>query len=271
MTCFVVALRAEARPLIERYQMKRLAPVGPSTRSAFGTYRGHGKTLVISGVGKVQAAAATAHLHAPRLAVWLNVGIAGHRRRAPGELVRANRITDAATGKRFYPTLVGLSHLDSDGVTTVEVAETSFASDDLYDMEASGFCEAALRHSTSELVQCVKIVSDNLNTGTGGLTSARVSELVHRHVDTIDAIVTHLESLATELEPLRREPDVEAFVDTWHFTTSERRRLSRLLERCNAFGDSVRADEFHRLQSASAVLGAIEGRLRALTMEQSGF
>ena len=172
MTRFVVALRAEARPLIDRYQLEPREP-GP-----FRCFHGSGRSLVISGVGKVAAAAATACLHEKPLDVWVNVGIAGHRDRAPGELVRAHRVTDTGTGKRFYTTLLGLPHIDTEGVSTVDLPETTFASRDVFDMEASGFYQTALRVSTSELVQCVKIVSDNLDTGTDGLTGERGSELV---------------------------------------------------------------------------------------------
>ena len=172
------------------------------------------------------------------------------------------------------PTLLGLEHIESAGVTTVDAAETSFASNDVFDMEASGFYETALSLSTAELVQCVKIVSDNRESGIGVLTAALVESLVERNLDTIDAIATHLESLNAALAPGRRRPDVTPFVAAWHFTTSERRRLSRLLERCHAFGAAPRPDELdesHRRDSASAVLSALDERLRSLAAEQSEF
>lgn len=280
MTRFVVALRAEARPLIDRYQLVACLPGLPGEPGNDGAFRcfdgrhGSGHSLVISGVGKVAAAAATARLHENRLDVWLNVGIAGHRDRAPGELVRAHRVTDAGTGERFYPTLLGLPHIDTEGVTTVDVPETVFNSGDLFDMEASGFYPTALRWSTSELVQCVKIVSDNLETGTGGVTVERVSELVERNLDVIDEIVTHLETLATELEPVRRledASDVEPFFETWHFTTSQKRRLSRLLVRHRTLQTPPMASDFRQLKTASAVLQELDQRLRTLALEQRAF
>ena len=282
MIRFVVALRAEARPLIDRYQLEAFLPGEAGADGAFrcfhGRHGGHGsgRSLVISGVGKIAAAAATARLHEKPLDVWLNVGIAGHRDRAPGELVRAHRVTDAGTGERFYPTLLGLPHIDTEGVTTVDVPETEFASCDVFDMEASGFYQTALRFSTSELVQCVKIVSDNVDTGTGGLTVERISKLVESNLDAIDDVVAHLETLATELEPLRslgNVPDVEPFFETWHFTTSERRRLSRLLVRHRALqGLPTTEDfEFRQLKTASAVLQELDQRVRALALEQREF
>ena len=188
--------------------------------------------------------------------------------------MRAHRVTDAGTGERFYPTLLGLPHIDTEGVTTVDVAETVFASGDVFDMEASGFYQTALRGSTSELVQCVKIVSDNLDTGTGGVTGERVSELVEANLDVVDEVVTHLETLATELEPLRAlgdRSDVEPFFDTWHFTTSESRRLSRLLVRHRTLQTPPTASDFRQLKTASAVLQELDQRLRTLVLEQRAF
>ena len=276
MTRFVVALRAEARPLIDRYQLEALEPGEPGDDGAFRAFHGSGRSLVISGVGKVAAAAAVTYLHEKPLEVWLNVGIAGHRDRSPGELVRAHRVTDTGTGERFYPTLLGLPHIQTEGVTTVDVPETEFASRDVFDMEASGFYQTAVRFSTSELVQCVKIVSDNVDTGTDGLTVERVSKLVERNLDAIDDVVAHLETLATELEPLRilgDAPGVEPFFETWHFTTSERRRLARLLVRHRAFQSLPTTEEFEfrQLKTASAVLQELDHRVRTLASEQREF
>ncbi|GMR22846.1 MAG: hypothetical protein BMS9Abin37_1222 [Acidobacteriota bacterium] len=265
MIRFVVALRAEARPLIDRYQLQ------PGDDGAFRCFHGSGRSLVISGVGRVAAATATAYLHKKPLDVWVNVGIAGHRDRAPGKLIRAHRVTDTGTGERFYPTLLGLPHIDTEGVSTVDMPETTFASRDVFDMEASGFYQTALRFSTSELVQCVKIVSDNVDTGTDGLTVGRVSELVEQNLDAIDDVVAHLETLATELEPLRHAPDVEPFFETWHFTTSERRRLSRVLVRLRVLQSLPTAEELRRLKTvktASALLRELDQRLQAVALER---
>ena len=54
MLRFVVALAAEARPLIARYRLERL-----SSAAAFPLYRRGAAALVVSGIGKTAAAAAT--------------------------------------------------------------------------------------------------------------------------------------------------------------------------------------------------------------------
>ena len=88
MLRLVVALSAEARPLIEHYRLER-----DSEARAFKVFRRDDVALVVAGLGKVAAAAATSFLHLAagggRNAVWLNVGIAGHGSRAVGEAVLA--------------------------------------------------------------------------------------------------------------------------------------------------------------------------------------
>ena len=90
MIHFVVALPAEGKPLIDRYGLRRR-----TLRSDYPIYEGNDITLIVSGIGKVAAAAATACLHAStndhRPGVWLNVGIAGHSQRPVGDGVRTRR------------------------------------------------------------------------------------------------------------------------------------------------------------------------------------
>ena len=272
MIAFVTALASEARPLIEHYRMEPL-------EGAFRLFGSEGYRLVISGIGKVAAAAATGYLHARSgeapCGVWLNVGIAGHRSRAPGELFRVHTVLDDATKSCYYPTLLGFKELESAAVTTVDTVELDFSADTLYDMEASAFYATALRFSTSELVQCLKVVSDNRATSAGaagGLSKEHVSELVATHLPIIDRFAAHLQALAAELEPLRRAPEaLERFQNRWRFTTSEKRQLARLLTRCLTLGDRPRPEDYDAVPNASTVLRELDGRARSLALEVRGF
>lgn len=265
MTSFLVALPAEAGPLIEKFKLE------PTMDRAFRVFANGERRLVISGVGKVAAAAAMAHLRDRSLDAWLNVGIAGHRDRAEGELIRASRVTDASTGQRYYPTLLGLSDIASEGVTTVDSPEADFDSTDVFDMEASGFYPTALRVSTAELVHVVKIVSDNRGTDLRTITAERVSGLVRNNLGGIEAVVEHLESLARELDPLRTSPELESFVGSWHFTTSQARRLSRLLTRLRAFEREPSVEDLQPASTASEVLSRLAADLETLASERQRF
>ena len=95
----IAALPAEVKPLISRFNLQRVQP-----DRVFPVYRNRHISLVVSGVGKVNAAAASAFLYAlngfPNSAVWINLGIAGHKDLALGDAVLAHRITDAGSGRQ---------------------------------------------------------------------------------------------------------------------------------------------------------------------------
>jgi hypothetical protein len=264
---FVVALACEAEPLVRRYKMER-------REGAVPWFRSEDAALVVSGVGKSAAAAATAYLHARAgevpFAAWLNVGVAGHRSRPIGDLVLAHTVTDAATGHRWYPTRLGGPIRDASEVRTVNAPETELGTDALYDMEASGFYPMALRFSTSELIQSVKIVSDH---GASSLSAGRVEELVERRLDDLVELAEHISSLSAALEPLRRDGLALArtYRSRWRFTTTEDRSLRRLLARWECLEPAAERPPsiFEGAESASEVLRRIDARLRALSRERA--
>ncbi len=272
MTRFVVALRAEATPLIQHY---RMLPEEDSGR-AFPIYRSQRQTLVIAGVGKIRAAAATAVLASklPSNAsdAWINIGIAGHRDRPLGELVVAHTVTDHASGKRYFPPRLGAFDLTSTAIRTVDRPETEFEADDVYEMEASGFVETALRFATGELVQCLKIVSDNRSSGTATITRESIHDLVVEHLGAVDALSNHLEQMVKEA-PATRLVDAsvaEVIVGARHFTTSQKRRLATLLLRLQAFDptpDTSGCDQ----KSAAELLQCLENRVHELALKQQGY
>ncbi len=191
----VVALKAEAQPLVEHYRLERDAGFG-----AFKVFRRGEAALVVSGIGKVAAAAATSYLHlatgGERGAVWLNVGIAGHRSRPVGEAVLAREILDRASGRRWHPALDMGPPCATDQVTTVDRPEREMATPGAFDMEASGFIATARRFAPAQLVHCLKIVSDGPKDDLESLTPRVVRRLVEQHVPTVEAIAEACDRLS---------------------------------------------------------------------------
>jgi hypothetical protein len=238
MLRFVVALEPEARPLIDRYRLRR-----DPDEHAFAIYRRDGTALVVSGIGKAAAAAATAYLHLATggegHAAWLNVGIAGHGRRPVGEAVIAHKVRDAASGRCWYPPRIAATG-ESDEVVTVDRPETAFPEAVAYEMEASGFYDTACRFASSELVQCLKIVSDGPDrraTQASPLppaccNRATVTALVEHRLDAVERLAAGCLELSAELRRLEAEPpDFARCLERWYFTVTEKRQLSRLLRR----------------------------------------
>jgi nucleoside phosphorylase len=200
----VVALPAEARPLIRRYELARAAG------GEFPVWRADGVALVVSGVGRHKAAAATAFLAAAEgpgegasEAAWLNVGIAGHRSLPLGEAVLAHKVVSAAGGRAWYPPLLFQPPCATATVITVDRPETSYPEEAAYDMEATGFCLAAARFASAELIQVVKVVSDNAAAPPDRLTAGGVEELIERRVEIVAGIAERTAALAGHPPGLR--------------------------------------------------------------------
>jgi hypothetical protein len=230
MLRFVVALEPEARPLIERYRLRR-DPDG----HAFAIYRRDATALIVSGVGKAAAAAATSYLHlatgGEHHAAWLNVGIAGHGRRPVGEAVVAHKIRDAGSGRSWYPPRL-VDAAESGEVVTVDVPELAFPEPVAYEMEACGFYDTACRFASSEVVQCLKIVSDGPGTPPQDLTVAKVDQLVGQNLPAVERLVEGCRELSAELRRLDAEsPDFARCLERWYFTVTEKRQLAKLLRR----------------------------------------
>ena len=203
MLRFVVALQAEARPLVERFGMQAVGE-GP-----FPVYRGQAGWLIVSGQGKAAVAAATAYLHLLSGAVpcraWLNVGLGGHSERPLGEGVVAHKISDGASGASWYPQLVIDSPRPTVPVLTVERVDEEYSLPWVYESEAAGFFPTACRFSVAELVHCFKVISDNPDATLARRTSgAAVTELIAGNLDGIETFAAGLAGLARDLASFQR-------------------------------------------------------------------
>jgi adenosylhomocysteine nucleosidase len=260
---FVVALQAEARPLIERFGLSRL----PGD-SAFHVYRGERGWLVVAGMGKATAAAATAYLHllsgGEPGQVWLHVGVGGHGLRAVGDAFVAHKIQDGASGVAWYPSIVVDLPCPTAPVLTVERFEEEYAPPWVHDGAAAGFYPTACRFATAELVQCFKVISDNPETTlVRAPVASRIETLIRRRLDAIDTLGRALLGLAREAALWTADPPgYRDLLSRGPYAVADQRRLRRLLQRLAALG-SPGAGETMALRGRE-VLAALEARLAAI-------
>ncbi len=230
MIRMVTALHNEAKPLVDFYHLK------PAANHPYKIYKNGQIFLIVSGVGKKNVSAAAAYLHdysgKNRNSGWLNIGIGGHSVRNLGEGVIVHKITDQATRESWFPPRILQTDCPSESVLTVEKVELKYRDHFIYDMEASGFYEAASSFATSEIVQCFKIISDNLNTSSQKVSGALVRGLVAQNLNSINSIVKELSKLSAELSALELNPEeLDLFLKRYHFTVTESHQLRRLLSR----------------------------------------
>lgn len=261
---FLVALPAEAKPLVAHYRLKRR-----HGEDAFAIFESERISLTVSGIGKAAMAAAVGYTHVlygkRRHGIWLNVGVAGHRTAALGGVRIGHKITDAESGRRWYPGICFRAHCPSAEIRTVAKPETEFACDALYDMEASAFFESASRFSSGELVHSVKVVSDNRGSAIREIDSPGVSSYVEGAMDVILHTKQALRRLASALcaaAPL----DTSSWTGRWHFTQQQQRQLSGLLQRWQVLSGQRMLPEPPPLERSRDVLAWLQHAVEELPL-----
>lgn len=232
MIHIICAIQCEANPVIRKLQLKKLE----SSRS-FPMFinSNAGISLTISGIGKLNASAATAFIHGKldttASDAWLNIGTAGHRSMEPGRALLASRILDESTGQVWYPQIVFPPPCPLQKLKTLEKPSTDYQ-DDMFDMEAAGFYTSAIKFSTSELIHCLKIISDNAEHPADKPDKNLCENLVQKNLDIINQVIKQLQLLGKEINVLAKVPAFyDEFITQWHFTVYERNRLEGLLTR----------------------------------------
>ncbi|MGJ0485820.1 MAG: hypothetical protein ACR65R_15010 [Methylomicrobium sp.] len=229
-TIFIhTALPCEARPLIAHFRLKKDLISHP-----FEIYSHDGVCLTITGIGKCSMAAGVAFTQAragdPDKPIMLNVGIAGHPDHDLGCAFMAGKIIDADTSKNYYPPLAFPPPCEVETVRTGSRPNLDYTEPHLYDMEASAFYETAMRFSTGELIQCLKVVSDNRQTPAEYIQPKQVAEWIAAQVPALDALLAELCRLQDSIssaDPRQLKP----LLDHFHFTSNERQQLKQQLSR----------------------------------------
>ena len=269
MINLVVALQAEARPIIEALDLVQDRPAG-----IFPVYCNGDLSLVVSGIGRTHCAAAVTHLfHRTAQHVnqaWLNIGIAGHQQVPIGSVLLASRITEHASGRSWYPPYVLDVELLRSPLVTVDKPERCYPDCCAYDMEAAGFYQLACRCSTGELVQSLKIISDNPGSDLD-LTTDQVSQFIDDQMPAIESAVRQLSDLSCVLDTARAPSDLSSpYLEQWHFTVSQRYRLVALLGRLKVRSGQLPAvPRTNECQDANGVLRWLENKLSALPVNLS--
>lgn len=226
---FFVALPCEAKPLIAHFKLKKELSI-----SAFSIYRNAQISLTVTGIGKSAMAAGVAYSLAlfpgSSLPVLLNIGIAGHSRHPLGSIFSADKIVDQDSGRSYYPQLVARPPCPTQTIITVAKPQLDYPSASLYEMEASAFYEAAIRFSSSELIQCIKIISDNKSNPTEHIKAAQVSDWIQGALPIIEKYTQQLSQLA-QLNKSVEKNHFNEITAQWRFSSNEQLQLKSLLNK----------------------------------------
>ena len=237
MVHFICALKCEAKSLIAYYRLKKY-----TESASFPLFISEDKhiSLTISGLGNINAAAATAFTHAflqtGKPDIWLNIGIAGHIELDIGEITLAHKIVDQSNQHTWYPQILFSSPCQSMEILSsnkpVTDHDSSMSSEPIFEMEAAGFYATACRFATSELIHVVKIISDNQQHPVDKISESIVEDLVKNKLSIIEQILESLNLLAKDLESSNEAPNYyDQIIKQCRFTHTERNLLKTCLNR----------------------------------------
>ncbi len=264
---WVVAFKKEAASIIELFSLRQESNNG----SGFPVWRSRRNTdgiihwLVISGLGKVNAAAATAWLQKeagePQCAAWVNFGIAGHKDLALGRVVWVSKVTDDSSKKSWYPASTwkrGIK-LQRMPLRTLDHPSSDYPEDgSMVDMESSGFFATATRFCTSELVQSIKVVSDN---AASDFQKIKMHDVQENCRSAIGKLTPWIEELSRLIDIERRRTKVPneyaELVKRFNFTQTQLFQLKRILSRRKALAKRLRYRELVKFTSSRQVISAL--------------
>ena len=180
----VVAMKREAFPLISYWDLKE-------NRDKFYSNKKKKINLIISGIGKKKSEKATKYLaeKTNKNSFFVNIGIAGHKDYNLGEITLVSKVTDNKTKYNWYPSLLWKTKIKKTPLITVGFPKIRYTTNHLYDMEASGFFKGAREFVGPEMVQCIKIISDNKKSSILNISSNKIENWILSKIDIIDKLV----------------------------------------------------------------------------------
>ncbi len=187
----LVALKAEAKPLIRAFGLQRLQP-----DADFPCYVNGPLTLVLTGPGPQAAGKATRFsldLAATDACCWINLGVAGHAELSLGDCLLAERIIEDASARewRLHPPS-RTPGLRLSPLHCVAQPETDYAGTGGYDMESAAIADALSQLGLLPRLQVLKVVSDNPDHPARGISARMVSELIEAQLPVIQSLINRL-------------------------------------------------------------------------------
>ncbi|PPC92182.1 MAG: hypothetical protein CTY34_00835 [Methylobacter sp.] len=248
------ALACEAKPLVSYFKLKKNTGI-----HVFNVYNSATITLTVTGPGKTAMASAVAYTQGltaqNQAAVFFNTGIAGHRHEPLGQSFLIDKISDKDSGQVYYPPQVLNLPLPRKALQTFSKPVTNYPEQALCDMEGSAFYQTAARFTSGELIQCLKVVSDNTENPAAAVNETLAGRLMQAQLPAIESLLSALTALTENLNA----PAIKWFEQSLrhcHVTASERRQLANQLQRLNALQPAIPAQlpEFKSAQAALAWL-----------------
>lgn len=238
MVHFCIALPCEAQCVIRHFGMKRYGGHGSAQ-----FFEGERTRLAVTGIGQLASAIATTALGArfpDKNAIWVNLGICGHKNAPIGSRFIANRLESPLSRDRLYPQLPLKSDFAGISLRTLDQPTIDYPEHVAVDMEGFGFYKAALAFTSTEFVHCIKIVSDNAdNPAKEAFDKTFVSELVESNLPQIASLCDSLVEFRPNAECSRWRSAMESEIrERFALTETEQQQLRNRLGKLDVLLDS---------------------------------
>ena len=205
MLNIVTALKIEAMPIIQKYNLK----------SIDGIYQNKFINLIITGQGKLKSAINTTYLLSQHKHKTLNIGIAGSNKYKINEGFFIDKIIDSDSNYHYYP-----DYFDQKSETLYTVSKPNKYYS-LVDMEGSGFFEACYKFLNVEEIILYKIVSD---TPHEHIKKEIIPELITNHLEIIDKLLDEKNNVFAEIEEKLNE-----IKQKMHITKTQENQIKHIL------------------------------------------
>lgn len=236
MLYIVTALYAEAKPIIQHYQLRKL---NTSHRLQLFTNEEQQISLIISGIGPSASSIATTFLitqfqanHQDKI---INLGVCGavHNRNPIGTPILAHKIIEHHTSYSYYPDIL-IKHPFIEGsvetfLTPVLLEQQDEIQGEYVDMECSGFYQAASTFLAPHQIYSIKIISDYLQVDE--VDAKQVSYLIQNNLDVLDQFFQSIRQHHSNEEKVftpAEEELLSAIADNLRISTTMRHELFRL-------------------------------------------
>jgi hypothetical protein len=231
---FVVAFKGEAQPLIDFYQLPKVGD------SPYPLFRNDQHSLVISGLGRDKAVSATTVLHQVTNKAnlgWMNLGISGHGSLGFGEAFIAGKVIDDSSEESFYPPQIFEHSFAVSCLQTCSKPCSNYQPNLGYDMEAHAFYRTACQFSIRELVQVIKIVSDNPDHDLNQVNPKEVPAMMETRLKEIDTLVKQIDTASLSMKSDDELSEIIQKIQSVHsFSVTHVHQLHDLLRQAKSLG-----------------------------------
>ncbi len=270
----VVALKEEAQIILDQFKLKAV-----NEKTIYPIYKNEEEThwLIISGIGRSNAAASTAYLYsyskASKYTSWINIGIAGSNKGNYGELYLVDKISTFQDKKGTYPSTMPKTTLPKMHLFTSDIPIVDYSDHELIDMEGSAFFDIASKLTSKEFICLMKVISDGPQNDIKDITKSKISNLIKKNLLKIIDVISYYETLSEEELQIAEKPKLFFEIKSkWHFSATQSYKLETLLRRVELFCNKKDIKEkIKPCRTSNSVINVLNSKIKKNLVNWSEF